>query len=101
MFTWSVFVTTTILGAQPPSTGPVTPPPRPRAVEDSLSVQDILGWFRPTTFVIDREGIIRFEYRGKAALTAPRWTGSSRRLMVSRGGRISTGNADHSPCRTH
>jgi len=46
MFTWSVFVATTLLGAQPPSTGPVTPPPRPRAVEDSLSVQDILSQFQ-------------------------------------------------------
>lgn len=29
------------------------------------------GWFRPTTFIIDREGIIRFEYRGKGSFDRP------------------------------
>jgi alkyl hydroperoxide reductase subunit AhpC len=29
------------------------------------------GWFPPTTFIIDREGIIRFEYRGKGSFDRP------------------------------
>ena len=29
------------------------------------------GWFPPTTFIIDPEGIIRFEYRGKGSFDRP------------------------------
>jgi hypothetical protein len=29
------------------------------------------GWSPPTTFIIDREGIIRFEYRGKGSFDRP------------------------------
>jgi peroxiredoxin len=29
------------------------------------------GWFGPATFIIDREGIIRFEYRGKGTFDRP------------------------------
>jgi peroxiredoxin len=29
------------------------------------------GWFPPSTFIIDREGIIRFEYRGKGSFDRP------------------------------
>jgi alkyl hydroperoxide reductase subunit AhpC len=29
------------------------------------------GWFRPTTFIIDQEGIIRFEYWGKGSFDRP------------------------------
>src|SRR5262249_26721469 len=80
MFTWSVFVTTTILGAQPPSTGPVTPPPRPRAVEDSLSVQDILSQFqkhrqqsttgpsRKQGLKLQMEGLVKLMKIGPAAV---------------------------------
>ena len=29
------------------------------------------GWFPPATFIIDREGIIRLEYRGKGSFDRP------------------------------
>jgi hypothetical protein len=42
MFTWSIFVATTILGAPPSAADPVTPCPSHQAAKDSLSVQEIL-----------------------------------------------------------
>jgi HEAT repeat protein len=42
MFTWSIFVATTILGATPPTADPESPPPRQQAAEDNLSVRELL-----------------------------------------------------------
>jgi hypothetical protein len=46
MFTWSIFVATTLLGTPPSTADPVSPPPTRRALEDSLSVQEILTKFQ-------------------------------------------------------
>jgi hypothetical protein len=53
MFTWSIFVATTILGAPPPTADPVTPPTTARAREDSSSAQQLLtkyqkNWQQPS-----------------------------------------------------
>ena len=46
MFTWSIFLATTILGGFPAPDDPVTPLPRRPEVEDGLSAQEILSKFQ-------------------------------------------------------
>jgi hypothetical protein len=46
MFTWLIFMATTVLGASRSTGDPVTPPPSRPAAEDSLSVQEILTKFQ-------------------------------------------------------
>lgn len=45
MFTWSIFVASTIVGTPPLSADPPTPPPKRPAVEERLWVQEILTKF--------------------------------------------------------
>ena len=77
MFTWSIFVATTILGQSPSTTGPVTPPPKRRAVEDSVSVQAILTKYqkqreRPTTESSEKQNCkVRMECLGKFMRIGP------------------------------
>ena len=77
MFTWSIFVAATILGQSPSTTGPVTPPPKRRAVEDSVSVPAILTKHqeqreRPTTESSEKQNCkLRMECLGKLMRIGP------------------------------
>jgi peroxiredoxin len=43
----------------------------PVLADPSYTTSADYGWVTPTTFIIDREGIIRFEYRGKGSFDRP------------------------------